>query len=101
VSRIFRAFGLAERRPALGSRGDGTSHLLVLQQLDVEISLRRPRRAGDVAQPRSGEVERRLTVRKRAHDTGALEILEPVTARHRLYFCGPDAAHRHRERPET
>src|SRR5262249_29631341 len=27
--------------------------------------------SGDVAQPRGGEVERRLTVRKRAHDTGA------------------------------
>src|SRR6516165_11270930 len=57
--------------PGSGSRGDGTSHLLVLEQLDVEISLRGPRGAGDVAQPRGGEVERRLTVRKRAHDAGA------------------------------
>jgi hypothetical protein len=48
VSRIFRTFGLAERHPA-GSRGDGTSHLLILQQLDVQISLGRPCRAGDVA----------------------------------------------------
>src|SRR5262245_15374990 len=48
-----------------------TSHLLVLQQLDVQISLRRPRRAGDVAQPCGGEVERGLTVRERAHDTRA------------------------------
>jgi hypothetical protein len=32
VSRIFRRFGWAERRPApLG--GDGSSHLLILQQL--------------------------------------------------------------------
>jgi hypothetical protein len=53
------------------SRGDGTSHVLVLEQLDVEISLCRPRCAGNVAQPRGGEVERRLTVRKGAHDAGA------------------------------
>ena len=39
-------FRLAERRPGPGSRGDGISHLLVLQQLDVQISLGRPRRAG-------------------------------------------------------
>jgi hypothetical protein len=31
----------------------------------------RPRRAGDVAQPCGGEVERGLTVRERAHDTRA------------------------------
>src|SRR5262245_6072241 len=48
-----------------------TSHLLVLQQLDVQISLRRPRRAGDVAQPCGCEVERGLTVRECAHDTCA------------------------------
>jgi len=34
--------------PGPGSRGDGTSHL-ILQQLDIEISLGRPCRAGDVA----------------------------------------------------
>src|SRR5262245_43162372 len=45
--------------------------MLVLQQLDVQISFGRPRRAGDVAQPRGGEVERGLTVRERAHDTRA------------------------------
>jgi hypothetical protein len=54
-----------------GSRDDGTSHLLVLQQLDVQISFGRPRRAGDVAQPCGGEVERGLTVRERTHDTRA------------------------------
>src|SRR5262245_43471377 len=32
---------------------------------------RAPRRAGDVAQPCGGEVERGLTVRERAHDTRA------------------------------
>src|SRR5262245_66257712 len=48
-----------------------TSHLLVLQQLDVQIFFGRPRRAGDVAQPCGGEVERGLTVRERAHDTRA------------------------------
>jgi hypothetical protein len=48
MSRIFRIFGLAERHPA-GSRGDGTSHLLILQQLDLQISLGRPCSAGDVA----------------------------------------------------
>jgi hypothetical protein len=41
----------AERRPGTGSSGDGTSHLLVLQQLDVEIAFARPSGAGDVAQP--------------------------------------------------
>src|SRR5215472_10238424 len=68
VSRIFRTWLAA---PGPGSRGDGTSHLLVLQQLDVQISFGRPRRAGDVAQPCGGEVERGLTVRERAHDTRA------------------------------
>src|SRR5262245_11270120 len=62
----------AERHPALAHAVmASTSHLLVLQQLDVQISLRRPRRAGDVAQPCGGEVERGLTVRERAHDTRA------------------------------
>jgi hypothetical protein len=28
----------AERRPALGLSGDSTSHLLVLQQLDIQIA---------------------------------------------------------------
>src|SRR5215831_7291431 len=32
---------------------------------------RAPRRAGDVAQPCGGEIERGLTVRERAHDTRA------------------------------
>src|SRR5262249_13393576 len=36
------------------------SHLLVLQQLDVQIFFGRPRRAGDVAQPCGGKVERRI-----------------------------------------
>jgi hypothetical protein len=63
--------GADQAAPGLGLRGDGTSHLLILQQLDVEISLGRPCRAGDVAQPGGGEVERGLTVRKRAHDTRA------------------------------
>jgi hypothetical protein len=72
VSRIFRTFSwLSSAGP--GSHGDGISHLLVLQQLDVQISLGRPRCAGDVAQPCGGEGERGLTVRERAHDTrGAL-----------------------------
>src|SRR5262249_50839253 len=63
------AVGLAAPRP--GSRGDGTSHLLVLQQLDVQIFFGRPRRAGAVAQPCGGKVERGLTVRERAHHTRA------------------------------
>jgi hypothetical protein len=75
VSRIFRTFGLAERRPALTHAVMAPLICLVLQQLDVQISLRRPRRA-DVAQPRGGEVERRLTVRKRAHDARAPSDLE-------------------------
>ena len=41
--------GADQAAPGLGLRGDGTSHLLILQQLDVEISLGRPCRAGDVA----------------------------------------------------
>src|SRR5262249_4500134 len=71
VSRIFRTFNLAERHPALAHAVMAPLICWSLEQLDVEISLRRPRRAGDVAQPRGGEVERRLTVRKRAHDAGA------------------------------
>jgi hypothetical protein len=53
VSRILHIrFGLS----AVGcwlkrSSGDGSSHLLVLQRSDVEVSFGRPRRAGDVAQP--------------------------------------------------
>jgi hypothetical protein len=49
VSRIFRTFSLAERHPALAHTVMDTFHLLVLEQLDIEISLRRPRRAGDMA----------------------------------------------------
>jgi hypothetical protein len=64
-----RSFRLAERRPGTGSRSDGTSHLLVLQQLDVQVSFGRPRGAGDVPEPGRGEVERRLPVGERAHDT--------------------------------
>ena len=67
VSRVFRTFGLAERHPVLAQACDGTSHLLVLQQLDVQVSLRRPRGAGDVPQPGRGEVQGRLTIRECAH----------------------------------
>jgi hypothetical protein len=35
---------------------DGTSHLLVLQQLDVQVSFGRPRGAGDVPEPGRGVV---------------------------------------------
>src|SRR5215831_19058466 len=53
--------------PEAGSGGDGTSHLLVLQQLDVQISLGRPSGAGDVPEPGGSEVERRLPIRECAH----------------------------------
>ena len=38
VSRIFRTLVWAER-PVTGSSCDGSSHLLVLQQSDVQVSL--------------------------------------------------------------
>jgi hypothetical protein len=56
--------------PSTGSSGDA-SHLLVLQQLDVQISLRRPRGTGDVPQPGRGEVEGGLTIRECACDARA------------------------------
>src|SRR5215471_19216968 len=60
--------------PEAGSGGDGTSHLLVLQQLDVQISLGRPSGAGDVPEPGGSEVERRLPIREcppRAYAAGS------------------------------
>src|SRR5262249_20165902 len=70
VSRIFRTFNLAERHPALGH---AVMAPLICWSFSNSMfrSRGRPRRAGDVAQPRGGEVERRLTVRKGAHDAGA------------------------------
>src|SRR5262249_15000708 len=53
--------------PEAGSGGDGTSHLLVLQQLDVQISLGRPSGAGDVPEPGGSEVERRVATRDFGH----------------------------------
>src|SRR5262245_38507530 len=41
---------------------DGSSHLLVLQRFNVQISLARPRCAGNVAQLGCGEVQGRLAV---------------------------------------
>ena len=43
----------------------------MLQQLDVQVSLGRPRGAGDVSEPGRGEVKRRLPVGERAHDARA------------------------------
>ena len=76
-------------RPGTGSGGDGTSHLLVLQQLDVQISFSRPRGAGDVAQPCRGQVEGGLPVREctddaRAPPDVAQDALERVLVRIRL-----------------
>src|SRR5215471_3598365 len=48
--------------PVTGSNGDSSSHLLVLQQSNVQVSFGRPRRASDVAQPGRGEVQGRLAV---------------------------------------
>ena len=60
--RLFRTLvWLGGARPWLI---DGPSHPPILQQLDVEISLGRPRHAGDVAQPYGGELERGLTVKR-------------------------------------
>ena len=56
VSRDFRTFGLSGA--GTGLRGDGSSHLLVLQQLDVQIAFGLPSNAGDIAQPGRGEIER-------------------------------------------
>ena len=56
-----RPFPLAGRRSALAQAVMVLSY--ILQQLNVQISLDRPRRVGDVAQPSGGEVERGLTVR--------------------------------------
>src|SRR5262245_27205163 len=58
VSHIW--IGLSGART--GSHSDGSSHLLVLQQVDVQVSFGRPRGAGDVPEPGRGEVERRLPV---------------------------------------
>jgi len=44
---------------------------LVLQQLDVQISLGRPCGHGDMAKPGGGEIERRLPVRECADHPGA------------------------------
>ena len=63
-------FRLAERHPAL-AHAVMAPLICWSKQLDVQISLGRPRRAGDVAQPCGGEVKRGLTVRERAHDTRA------------------------------
>ena len=46
--------GLSLRTP---SGSDGSSHLLVLQQPDVQVSLGRPCGAGDVAQPSRSKVQ--------------------------------------------
>jgi hypothetical protein len=41
-----------------GLSGDGTSHLLVPQQLDVQVSFGRPRGPGNVQGPGRGVIER-------------------------------------------
>jgi hypothetical protein len=53
------------------SRRDDSSHLQVLQQLDVQVSLGRPSGPGHVPQARGGQVESRLAVRERAKHAGA------------------------------
>jgi hypothetical protein len=37
-TRVFRTFGLGRAAPGTGLSGDSTSHLLVLQQLDIQIA---------------------------------------------------------------
>jgi hypothetical protein len=70
VSRVFRTFDLGRAGPVSGSSCDGISHLPVLQQLDVQVSLARPGRA-NMPQPGGGEVEGQFPVRKRSYDAGA------------------------------
>jgi len=67
-SSLFRTFGLGRAAAGPGSGGDG-AHLLVLQQFHVQVSLGRPFAAGDVAQPRRGQVQCRLPVGEGADDT--------------------------------
>jgi hypothetical protein len=57
--------------PGTGLSGDSTSHLLVLQQLDIQIAFGRPSGACDMAQPSRGEIECRLPIRERADDAGS------------------------------
>jgi hypothetical protein len=51
--------------------GDSTSHLLVLQQFDIQTTFGRPSGAGDMAQPGCGEIECRLPIRERTDDAGS------------------------------
>jgi hypothetical protein len=57
--------------PGTGSSGGSTSHLLVLQRLDIQIAFGRPSSACDMAQPGRGEIECRPPVGKRANDAGS------------------------------
>ena len=57
--------------PAVAYAVMAPSHPLVPQQLDVQISLGRPRGTGDLPEPGRGEIERRLHVGERAHDARA------------------------------
>ena len=57
--------------PGTGSSGDGTSHLLILQQLDVQISFSGTGCAGDVTEPCCSQVQRRFPVGKCSDDTCA------------------------------
>ena len=79
MSRVFRTFGLGWAAPGTGSSGDGTSHLLVLQRLDVQITFGRPRGAGDVAQPSGGKVEGGLAIGECTDHTGAAPDLSQNT----------------------
>jgi hypothetical protein len=91
MSRVFRTFSWAER-PGAGLRGDGSSYLLVLQQL---VAFCRPYGAGDVAQPGRCEVKRGLAVRECADDALRRLDLSLPLLRHKALtrdLAGSDAA---------
>jgi hypothetical protein len=48
VSKVFRTFDWGEAAHGTGSSGDGTSQLLVLQQVDVQVAFGRPGGASNV-----------------------------------------------------
>ena len=78
-------FGLSGARH--GSSGDGTSHLLVLQQLDVQITFGRPRGAGNAAQSGRGEVEGGLAVGEPGNQLSTVYV-RLTTNSESWYFCG-------------
>ena len=88
MSRDFRTFDLGRAAPGTGLSGDGTSHLLILQQLDVQVSLGRPCAASDVSQPGGRKIKSRLPVWKSTDHTRAPSDLpqDPLE-----WIIGPDA----------